>query len=138
MAQIWLTDNEIAVLFGLSAHAAHDQAIEAKWPFRRSSDGQMRFKVSDGAAHLFMIRYARQYLASQGEVLGVEDGPMPEPVETFVSAPVSPPDREPAAAPAPEPAAPRASEPAARSETPRSTPAPEAEPTIVAEPSAAA
>jgi hypothetical protein len=62
MAQIWLTDREIAALFGLSPHAAYDQALEANWPFRRSSDGQMRFKVSDGAAHLFMIRYARQYL----------------------------------------------------------------------------
>jgi hypothetical protein len=63
MAQIWLTDREIAALFGLSQHAAYDQAIEANWPFRRSSDGQMRFKVSDGAAHLFMLRYARQYFA---------------------------------------------------------------------------
>ena len=73
MVQIWLTDSEISSLFELPLGAARDQATSANWPRRLSTDGHTRYKISDGAAHLFMVRYARQFFEGEGAEAIVED-----------------------------------------------------------------
>jgi hypothetical protein len=64
MAQVWLTYQEMGILFGRSATEAREDAIEAGWARRRCRDGSTRVKLPEGSAHLYMVQYAQQFMAA--------------------------------------------------------------------------
>jgi hypothetical protein len=63
MPQVWLTYEELGEHLECEAMVARNAVIECGWPRRRCSDQLTRVKLTEVAAHEYMLKYARKLTA---------------------------------------------------------------------------